>query len=183
MRRTRPRRLRSGGFLAALGVAGLLSWLTTAPASAAPTCQPSGTNIVCSFTTPGADTFTIPPGVTQVTVDAYGAQGGAWPSFSTGGLGGQATATFAVVPGAVWQVNVGGVGGPNVNVGGTLPNGGVNGGGSGGTGNGTRVGPGGGGASDIRTGSFRPADRILVAGGGGGAGSGVGGAGGGLNGR
>src|SRR4051794_8224673 len=42
-------------------------------ASAAPTCAPSGADIVCSFATPGTDAWTVPSGVTQVKAVAYGA--------------------------------------------------------------------------------------------------------------
>ena len=119
--------------VAALGVLGL-----GAPAaSAAPSCVPSGTNIVCSFTTLGPDNFTVPSGVTQVTLDAFGAQGGGAPPFSAGGLGGEGLSTVAVTPGQTLQVNVGGTGGDRGSV---LPNGGANGGGTGGTGNGALVG-------------------------------------------
>src|SRR5437879_2360412 len=45
----------------------------------------------------------VPSGVTFATFDVFGAQGG-----SNGGFGGEATATIAVVPGEVLQINVGG---------------------------------------------------------------------------
>ena len=148
-------------------------------ASAAPSCVPSGTNIVCSFTTLGPESFTVPPGVTQVTLDAFGAQGGGHPPFSYGGLGGEGQATIAVAPGQALQVNVGGAGG---DCGSALPNGGVNGGGTGGASTNFRSGAGGGGASDVRTGSFTLAERVVVGGGGGGGGTFLGGAGGGTTG-
>ena len=105
--------------------------------------------------TGAAQTWTVPSGVIEATFDLHGAQGR--PTFGVGdpGLGGRATATIAVSSGASIQVNVGGQ--P------TSAAGGFNGGGSG-------VVSGGGGASDIRTGAFGLADRVLVAGGGGGDG-------------
>jgi hypothetical protein len=118
-----------------------------------------------SFDYTGASrTWTVPAGVTSVTFDVFGAQGG--------GLGGEARATIAVSPGQILQLNVGGQDG-------------FNGGGSGG-----RYGEsGGGGASDVRVSPFGLADRIIIAGGGGGSGQGgllpggFGGAGGGLSGE
>lgn len=101
--------------------------------------------------TGSAQTFTVPAGVTTITVDAYGATGG------TGGYGARVRTTLAVTPAESLQVNVGGQ-----NSGAT---GGWNGGGSG-SGNGL----GGGGSSDIRQGGTALADRVLVAAGGGGFG-------------
>src|SRR6266511_2500053 len=75
-----------------------------------------------------AQTFTVPAGVTQVTVDALGAEGGQAQDGTGGGLGGEATATIAVTPLEVLQVNVGG----QPATGNPAP-GGFNGGGPGGT--------------------------------------------------
>lgn len=53
---------------------------------------------------PGTVAFTVPQGVTSITVEASGAQGGGdsgdpqYPQ-SAGGLGGRVTATIAVTPG------------------------------------------------------------------------------------
>lgn len=114
--------------------------------------------------------FVVPTGVTAVTVDVFGAQGGG----VVGGTGGQTTATIPVSPLETLRVTVGGAGG--------VPDGGCNGGGAGGPGA-----NGGGGASDLRQGGVTLADRAVIAGGGGGAaGPGViviGGAGGGLSGH
>jgi Glycine rich protein len=109
--------------------------------------------------TGAAENWTVPANVTSATFDLNGAQGGggAYGSVS-GGLGGRATATIAVTPGAVIQVRVGGVGGPF-----SSGAGGFNGGGNGDSG-------GGGGASDIRIGGSDLAQRVLVAGGAGGGG-------------
>jgi hypothetical protein len=170
-----------------LGCAILLSG-GAASALAAPSCSPSGANTVCTFSTPGVDTFTVPAGVTEASFDVFGAQGGGLPGQSVGGLGGRARADLALTPGATVTVGVGGAGGsvgacdaqetPGV--------GGVNGGASGGSG--FCEGAGGGGASDVRIGGTDLDHRVLVAGGGGGGanrgeGLGDGGAGGGLNGE
>ena len=58
--------------------------------------------------TGGAQTFTVPAGVTSITVDALGAEGGGSESGAVGGRGGQASATVAVTPGEVLQIIVGG---------------------------------------------------------------------------
>lgn len=123
--------------------------------------------------TGGAQTFTVPDGVCQLTVDAYGAQGGG----PAGGLGGQVTATITVTPGETLNIYVGQQG-PDPGKGGTP--GGWNGGGSS-----TGDGGGGGGASDVRQGGTALANRVVVAGGGGGTGipgDAAGGAGGGATG-
>ncbi len=123
--------------------------------------------------TGGLQTFTVPAGVTSITLDAYGAQGANNITFA-GGLGGRAQGTLAVTPGQVINIQVGGQTG-------------YNGGGEGGIG-GPWPGVNGGGATDVRVGGTALANRVLVAGGGGGGGStgniggwpgGAGGAGGG----
>jgi Glycine rich protein len=169
-----------------LGCAILLSG-GAAPALAAPSCTTSGANTVCTFSTPGADTFTVPAGVTEASFDVFGAQGGGLPGQSVGGLGGRARAELALTPRATVTVVVGGAGGPigACDAQETPGAGGVNGGASGGSG--FCEGAGGGGASDVRIGGSSLFDRVLVAGGGGGGanrseGLGDGGAGGGLSG-
>jgi hypothetical protein len=136
--------------------------------------------------TGAAQTFTVPAGVTQVSVDAFGAQGGQAQDGPAGGLGGRAIATIAVTPGEVLQINVGG----QPAAGNPAP-GGFNGGGASGTASGAATlnsGGGGGGASDVRRGGTGLADRVVVAGGGGGGGGsscsdgGTGGTGGGTSG-
>ena len=128
--------------------------------------------------TGGAQTWTVPYGVTSATFELYGAQGrGFGPGASSQpGKGGWSKATVPVTPNSDIQIRVGGQGVANA--------GGYNGGGDGGYG--------GGGATDVRVGGSALADRILVAGGGGGGGwsclnnsvtvIAVGGYGGGLNG-
>jgi hypothetical protein len=125
--------------------------------------------------TGSVQTYTVPSGVTQLQIEAYGAQGGG----DFGGNGGSATGIVPVTPGAVLEVYVGGK--PTVQLG----PGGFNGGGAvtalpcGGPSDGWP----GGGASDVRTTSSL-SSRIIVAGGGGGQGysNGIGGLGGGSTG-
>ena len=145
----RPRRLVRR---AALAVVGLATLGFAAPASA----------ITETFNFTGtAQTWTVPAGVTEATFDLHGAQGENFlEPQGIPGLGGRATATIAVTPGASIQVNVGGQGA-------AFGAAGFNGGGGGAFG----AGGGGGGASDIRVGGNELDDRVLVAGGGGGTGN------------
>lgn len=123
--------------------------------------------------------FTVPVGVTAVTIDAFGAQGGQGANAASGngvgGPGGRVVATLPVTAGEVLTVFVGGQGGnASTGVAGTA---GFNGGAAGGAQG--DAGGGGGGASDVRQGGTALANRIVVAGGGGGGGgSGNGGLGG-----
>jgi len=128
--------------------------------------------------TGAAQTWTVPACVYNIQVDVRGARGGN-ANFAAGGNGARVTATLAVTPGQVLQINVGGQG--------ALPGAGWNGGGAGR--NGFAPGghsAGGGGASDIRVTPYALANRSVVAGGGGGAAGGTspgaGGAGGCANG-
>ena len=125
----------------------------------------SGDTLVCSFAYQGeAEAWTVPAGVTSVSWDVYGAQGGGLSR--NGGKGGSVGGTVTVTEGQQFIVSVGGVG----TLGGSSF-------GGGGVGRGTSYG--GGGASTVRDG----AGRLLVAAGGGGVSSGYsGGAGGGPNG-
>ena len=129
-----------------------------------------------SFTFTGSEqTYTVPAGVTNVTITAIGGAGGTPASGAglPGGRGATVTGIVAVSPGQVLYVHVGGTG--------DLLAGGYNGGGTGGA---TQEGLkawGGGGASDVRTapesagGASLEARLIVAAGGGGSAGSGAGG--------
>jgi len=113
----------------------------------------------------GMQSYTVPVGVTSLTINARGAQGANQTLGGTGGLGGSVQGVISVLPGQVLNIFVGGQNGYN---GGAL--GGVN-------GNTVFSGPStgnagnGGGATDIRIGGVALANRVLVAGGGGGAGS------------
>lgn len=132
-----------------------------------------------TFSYTGAvQTYVVPACVTEITIDAQGAQGGG----PAGGMGGRAIATVPVTPGSTLYVYVGGQ--PTTRQG--AGSGGFNGGGMVNAlpcGGGTTDGWGGGGASDVRT-STALTDRMIVAAGGGGTGwnGGAGGAGGGLQG-
>ena len=115
--------------------------------------------------TGSAQTFTVPAGVTSISVDAYGANGESTQSGYCGGYegkGGRVQADLTVNPGEVLNIYVGG---SHYYTGSGSFGGGWNGGGAdGGTG-----GTAGGGATDIRIGGTALSDRVLVAGGGGGA--------------
>jgi hypothetical protein len=131
--------------------------------------------------------FTVPPLVTQVLLETWGAEGGGFPlSGNTwsgnGGKGGYSAGFLTVTPGQTLQINVGGSGGSSTT--GIAP-GGWNGGGSGWASGSTEPGNGGGGASDVRSSGISLTDRVIVAGGGGGGGEDAGdqvGQGGGLTG-
>ncbi|MDO8998957.1 MAG: T9SS type A sorting domain-containing protein [Bacteroidota bacterium] len=111
--------------------------------------------------------FTVPVGVTSITVDASGAQGNANTlNNGVGGLGGRVLATLTVTPGEVLQVRVGGGGS-------VTATGGFNGGGTTPAADCvTATGGGGGGASDIFRSpyTYNATLALVVAGGGGGAG-------------
>lgn len=144
--------------------------------------------------TGAAELFTVPAGVTAVSIEALGAAGGdgynaddpAATVKGLGGPGGSVTATLAVTPGQQLHIRVGGRGANATSAGPGA--GGFNGGGAGADSmyNPMYFGAGGGGASDVRLAGDALADRIVVAGGGGGGSgwctdnSGTGGAGGGL---
>ena len=125
--------------------------------------------IITTYTFTGAQqTDTVPAGVTSLTLDVKGAQGGFGFNApgAPGGLGGRVQAVLAVTPGEVLNIYVGGKG-----VDGTATAGGpggYNGGGLGGTWSGGRCGGGGGGASDVRQGGNALANRVVVGAGGGG---------------
>ena len=122
--------------------------------------------------------FTVPAGVTHLTVGVSGASGASGRT-TVGGDGGWVKATIPVTPGETLALFVGGEGGAD-------GSGGFNGGASAGKGHITGSdGGGGGGASDVRQGGDGLTNRVVIAGGGGGAGgnaiygAGSGGAGGG----
>jgi|GEM_PF-6287082 len=139
-----------------------------------------------SFYYTGFEQFwTVPVGVMSVHLKSWGGQGGNGGVLQNGGgNGGFAEGDLAVTPGQVLSIQVGQKGGLGNSF--TSGYGGYNGGGPGGgylQGDGNYSG-GGGGASDVRINQYQLADRVLVAPGGGGAGSGpvgiTGGAGGAL---
>ncbi len=113
-------------------------------------------------------TFTVPDCVTEITVTAYGAEGGHGQKGAPG-KGGKVTTTITVTPGEILSVFVGAKGG--LGSGSTGGSGGYNGGGQGtGYSNTCYTGGGGGGASDLRRGGDALSQRIVVAGGGAGGG-------------
>lgn len=119
--------------------------------SAYPITVTAGSGSVIFSYTGSFQTWTVPPCITSITIEALGAQGGSSSAGGTGGLGGRAVATVTVTPGDILYIYVGGAGfqapGP-----GPCGGAGFNGGGDG-TYNSAypqRAG-GGGGASDVRT--------------------------------
>ena len=132
--------------------------------------SPAGASGSQTFTYTGSvQTFTVPIGVTSLSVDVQGAQGGyCYPAINPGANGGRVTANLTVTPGQVLEIYVGGLAGDgNLSVGGAA---GFNGGGQGAVYVGSYAGGGGGGASDIRISPYTLNDRLMVAGGGGGSG-------------
>ncbi|WP_070137959.1 glycine-rich protein [Crocinitomix algicola] len=127
-------------------------------------------------------TYVVPAGVSNIQIEAWGAQGGGsevcgGTTEDDGGFGGYAVGSLSVTPGTELHIYVGGK--PEIGSGSGVP-GGFNGGGASG-----QWGGAGGGASDVRIGGTELEDRIIVAGGGGGGNTGcpdhgTGGLGGGL---
>lgn len=139
----------------------------TAPLTATITVTPSSTTSSGSQSfgyTGSMQTWTVPAGVTSISLEAYGAQGGTGASGGNaasggvGGMGSKVTGSYNVTPGQVLNIYVGGEG--------MTPDGGYNGGAAGGSVNAG----GGGGATDVRINGTSVSDRILVAAGGGGGG-------------
>lgn len=175
---TRRRRgWRRGALLLAVGLV-----LGLAPAglahAASGDCATSGGEVTCTYSysyTGGEQTFTVPAGVTVLSVTAVGGRGAdgynGYNPAGVGGAGGVVTAAIPVTPAEALYVEVGGNGAGRDG----FYRGGFNGGGNAGSGAGA-----GGGASDVRTcsssaTSCATADdsldsRLLVAAGGGGAG-------------
>jgi hypothetical protein len=107
--------------------------------------------------TGGAQTYVVPAGVTEVVVEAWGAEGA--EGASAAGLGGFIAARASVVSGSTLDVRVAGAGSGS--------SGGWNGGGDSGTGGG------GGGGSEVRL-TAPATSRLLVSAGGGGGGGAAG---------
>jgi hypothetical protein len=82
--------------------------------------------IITTITTPGSGTFTVPDGVTELTISVYGAGGGSGGSNNTaaggggGGGGGYSTDTYVVSPAQeiTYIVGTGGVAGSSTTTGG-----------------------------------------------------------------
>lgn len=165
-------RIRSFGL--ALGAGMVLSLLAPSVAVSA-SAQPQALTTV-TFYYNGIDgtdgtpqLWEVPPGVTKISVDAYGAGGSGNAFGSRGGPAAHVNAVIIVAPSQLLTIYVGGKPAFN-NASGA---GGFNGGGAPGAVGSTlaAIPGGGGGASDVRTGAGGLADRILVAAGGGGAGA------------
>lgn len=136
-----------------------LAALTSTPAAASnrrSVVDSSVAGAVSFGYTGGAQNWVVPAGVSQVQIDARGAQG----QSNFGGLGGETIANIPVTAGQSVAVLIGGAGANSV--------GGFNGGGSAAAA-GFPYGAGGGGATDVRMGGTDLASRVIVAGGGGGA--------------
>jgi hypothetical protein len=114
-----------------------------------------------SFTN-SVQTYTVPAGITFVTLECWGAQGRI-SGYADGGYGGYAKANLIVAAGQVLSVFVGGSSASSL--------GGWNGGGAGGTG--SPSGGGGGGMTDVRVGGTALSNIVICAGGGGGGGGGT----------
>jgi hypothetical protein len=120
----------------------------------------SGTKETFNYSGIANEPWVVPAGVTNIKIEAWGAQGGS-ASSATGGQGGYAVMKKNVTPGETLYINVGGAG--------SVTTGGFNGGADGVTA-GTVTSGGGGGASDVRQGGTTLDKRIIVGGGGGGGG-------------
>jgi len=135
-----------------------------------------------TFSYTGAQqSFTIPSGISTITIKIWGAQGGSDPyNRGNGGHGGYSTGSLSVSPGATLYIFVGQEGSNASSHNSSGLAGGWNGGGRGGSSSGAP----GGGASDVRSGGNALSNRVIVAGGGGGfdAWNNDGGAGGGTTG-
>lgn len=137
--------------------------------AAAPQCEQTRRGGYCQAHRPGRYRWQVPDGVTRITVDLHGAQGGG----DLGGGGGLVRAVLPVTPRQVLWFTVGGRGCDVDDCRGTSA--GYNGGGAaGGAYERGGGGAGGGGATDVRTGTGGLDERVLVAGGGGGAGGATG---------
>ncbi len=130
-----------------------------------------------SFTAPGVYSFTVPAGVSSISVTAVGAAGGSDINSCTGvgGEGASVSAALSVSAGEQLEVGVGAVGAPGVcgtNSGGAGGSGGGASGGSAAAGSGSAPGAGGGGASSVGLPELSIGfnSLLIVAGGGGGAG-------------
>jgi hypothetical protein len=161
-----------GGVMLA-GASGASAVPTTACGDGGTPSQ-SGSTVTCSYASGATDTFTVPAGVTSVTITAVGGAGGnalvSCAGTVAGGEGASVTGSVAVTPGDSLAVTVGENGSSASNAPPYPPNGGF-GHGSGGN-SADCAGSGGGGSAVIDT--TTPA-TLVVAGGGGGALSGAGG--------
>ena len=116
--------------------------------------------------TGGMQTYVVPAGIHELTIDMYGAKGGdGGLGTKIGGYGGRVQTILTVTPGQTLNIFVGGIGQDGNCVSSSPFPGGYNGGGDG-----YYCGASGGGASDIRIGGTALNNRVVIAGGGGGGG-------------
>jgi uncharacterized repeat protein (TIGR01451 family) len=171
-RRQRHSRWLLGALLVlATAVASAVSWTGSTTDQAAAQTQPV-TCVEEYGTTGGTQSFEVPAGVTEITVDAWGAQGGNVTIGTTlpkarGGFGAAALGTVVpVAAGDQVEILVGGAGtdGAQAGPGGSPGQGGFNGGADGGDAD-FHFGGGGGGASSV----LLNGTPLVIAGGGGGA--------------
>ena len=151
-------------------------------------CVTAAAVVTCTITRTGPYGWTVPTGVTRVTFDVAGAQGGvggsgniySWPR-QPGGQGGQVQGSLVVMPGQSLKLIVGSMAGQGGDgyQGAHRQRGcrGAPGGGTGGNGP-SLIGEGGGGGASLVTSSGPSPVTLVEAGGGGGAGAGSGGVGG-----
>lgn len=130
--------------------------------------SPTAAQAASSQTFTADGTFNVPTGVTALNVVVTGAGGGSAPSPSTAlpGVGGVATVSLAVTPGASLTVQVGGRGGNATDSGGA---GGTHGGANGGNGFASASGGGGGGGGGGSSALISGVTTLALGGGGGGA--------------
>lgn len=93
MTRIRPHSLPASRTALVLGAAGLLAALVAPltaaadPADVTGPCGPAGVFTssppTCTYATAGTDVFTVPAGVSVLTVDLYGAEGGSAAGYVT----------------------------------------------------------------------------------------------------
>lgn len=158
-----------------LGVGGALALAY----SASPGMAQAAATGTTAFNSPGTYLFTVPPGVTTITVIAVGAAGGGCALTGSGGKGAVITASVPTSPGLQLVVGVGAPGNLGVcNGGNGTSAGGLGGGGAGGGVSDPKtsfLGGGGGGASLVGLASPSPSfgGPLVVAAGGGGAGDSV----------
>jgi len=151
--------LASGGTALGSSASGEYFGVTSASATTyyAEAATPSTLSYSQEFSFTGTpQTFTVPPGITSVTITAFGAAGTGIGAMA--GNGGMAQGTLDVTPGQDLFIFVGGQGSTHFNGGGFCYGGGYS-------------GANGGDASDVRVGGMDLYSRVIVAGGGGGAGS------------
>ena len=137
------------------------SMLSSIPASAVvatnptPDCSAGTTCTITFIYTGDFYSWTVPSGITSITVDAYGAEGGRSnfrANTAVPGKGGRVQATLNTTSGETLHIYVGGAGSSVTSTSANSASAGWNGGGRGGFGNGSgHWGGGGGGATDIRT--------------------------------